>query len=397
MRILQLCNKPPMPAVDGGCKAMLQSIDVLQHAGHTVDVFCISTNKHPYLESEIPTSFAASVNLQHVFINTDLSLFKMIGSINSSAPYLVQRFFSRKAEERIREILQKNQYDIILFESIYMCEYLPVVQMHTKAKVILRSHNVEHQLWESRKQELKNPFKKMYVDSLVSSLKKYETGCFNHIKNIISISSDDAHVIQKLSPSANIFNLPFLVNSSASQAQNTFPSFYHLGAMDWQPNIDSVKFILSEIVPSLAKKRNDFIFHFGGRNMSEQFLKNKLPGVYAHSNIPDATAFIAHHDVLIAPVFSGGGMRIKMIEALQMGKVIITTRLGASGIPSSYLNEECMLLAENKEEFIQQITRCLDNLSLRQNISAHALRMVQHEFQFDTKSLELSQYLKKLV
>ena len=397
MRILQLCNKPPLPAVDGGCKAMLQGIDVFQKLGYSVDVFCISTPKHPFIAEAIPAVFSASVDMQYAFINTAISPVKILTTYFSKVPYLVQRFFETSAEKILIDLLQKKTYDIILFESIYTCEYLSCVQKYSNAKFILRSHNIEYLLWETRAKEMKNLMKKIYLMRLSKSLRDYEFACMRKIKNVLTISCDDASFVTKNLPNIHIFNLPFLVQDTVIQPQKTSPTFYHLGAMDWQPNIDAVEFILHELVPSLNQQQINFSLHIGGRNMPTNLATINLKGVCVHANVEDALQFISEHDVLVAPVFSGGGLRIKMIEALQLGKVIITTRLGASGIPLHYQNEDCLLLAETKEEFLTQIYRCLTDRQLRERISKNAAEMVQHEFHFNSKSKELLAYLPMLV
>ena len=396
MRILQLCNKPPMPTVDGGCKAMLQTTELLQSLGFEVHIFSISTPKHPYLENEVSIDFLTSTHLEHSFINTHITMGGLIQNFFSDVPYNVVRFYSQDAALAIQNKLEKHAFDIVIFESIYMCEYIAVVQKYSDAKIVLRSHNIEHLLWESRMKEERNYFKKLYSFMLSNKLKKYEAKCFLQFENILSISRTDEDIIQELNEKANTFNLPFLVQEVAQQSQKSTPTFYHLGAMDWQPNIDCIEYTLNELLPQITKVNDQFTFHFGGKNMSNSYKEKSSKNAIAYTDIKDAFQFISEHDVLLAPVFSGGGLRIKMIEALQHGKVIITTALGASGIPVVYNNHPCILIAENRDDFLQHIFRCLNDHTFRQQVSSNAVMMVQKEFGFSDKANALKSYLTKI-
>jgi glycosyltransferase involved in cell wall biosynthesis len=386
-----------MPAVDGGCLAMLQTIEVLENIGYTVDVFCISTPKHPFQTDQIPKGFIERTNLKHVFIDTNINFVSLIKNISSKVPYNVERFYSDEACKLIQSIITTAQYDLIIFESIYMCEYVDMVRKSTSAQLVLRTHNIEFLLWESRAKEEKNPIKRLYSKLLTNKLKSYEENCFAAIPNIVSISDTDATVIKTLQARANVFNLPYLIQSSEVSEQKASATFYHLGAMDWQPNIDCINFILFELLPELIEKNLPFEFHFGGKNINPQYVNYSTEHIVFYPEVSNAEAFISMHDVLLAPIFSGGGLRIKMIEALKQGKVIITTPLGASGIPVEFEGETCILLANTKHDFIQQIQKCIDDVEYRKKISVNALKMVRHEFGFDEKTKSLQQFIKKLV
>jgi glycosyltransferase involved in cell wall biosynthesis len=166
--------------------------------------------------------------------------------------------------------------------------------------------------------------------------------------------------------------------------------------MDWQPNIDCIEYILNTLLPEIKKQKIDFQFNFGGRNMNNKFLQTNSNYIISYEKIEDAGYFINQHDILLAPVFSGGGLRIKMIEAMQRGKVVLTTTIGASGIPVYYQNSPCLLIANTKIEFIQKIDLVISNFELRKSISSNAMKMIEDEFGFEKKSIQFSQYLSLL-
>jgi glycosyltransferase involved in cell wall biosynthesis len=397
MRILQLCNKPPLPAVDGGCKAMNQTTEMLLAKSNTVKVLSIYTFKHPIITSALTNKYIEQTNFEGIFVDTSIKFLDSIKYLNSKIPYNVIRFYSTAFEKKLIEILTKNIFDIIIFESIYMAVYLECVQKYSTAKCVLRSHNIEYKLWETRTIQEKNIFKKIYSKHLTTQLKKYETDVFIKIKNIISITDDDEININRMSSEFNTISIPFASNKyETCLEQKLKPTFYHLGAMDWQPNVDGLDWALKFIIPNIISENSEFDFNIAGRGMPKHFFDLQCKNIKVNENVDNAITFINSHDVLIAPIFSGGGMRVKIIEAMQLGKVVITTKLGAAGIPNFYKNEKCILIAETADEFIEQINNCLLNYAMRKSISENAKAIIEDQFSFGNISEKLNNYLQKL-
>ncbi len=397
MRILQLCNKPPLPAVDGGCKAMHQTTEMLLSKFNTLKIVSIHTPKHRFIKAAFNQKYLNETNIESVFIDTRLKLLDIVKYYNAHTPYNVERFYSLAFEKKLIEILTKNIFDIIIFESIYMAVYLNCVQKYSTAKCVLRSHNIEYKLWETRTIQEKNIFKKIYSKHLTTQLKKYETDVFIKIKNIISITDDDEININRISSEFNTISIPFASNKyDVYLEQKLKPTFYHLGAMDWQPNVDGLDWALKFIIPNIISENSEFDFNIAGRGMPKHFFDLQCKNINVNENVDNAITFINSHDVLIAPIFSGGGMRVKIIEAMQLGKVVITTKLGAAGIPHFYKNEKCILIAETADEFIEQINNCLLNYAMRKSISENAKAIIEDQFSFGNISEKLNNYLQKL-
>src|SRR6187402_3168054 len=157
-RILQITNRIPYPLNDGGNIATWYVADYLKKFGHSVDLAFLNTNKH----HEDPASISAGYRqLFHTDINTNVTAKGLFKSFFSETAYNIERFRSKEFEAVLTNALQKNEYDVIQLEGAYMALYIPLLRKLSKAKIILRSHNIEHQIWERVAFHTSNPIKKL--------------------------------------------------------------------------------------------------------------------------------------------------------------------------------------------------------------------------------------------
>jgi hypothetical protein len=192
MKILQLCNKPPLPAVDGGCIAMNNITQGLLNSGHEVRILTIETVKHPMLREQMPAEYLEKTAIDSVFIDTSLNLIDAFSALVTSDSYNVSRFFSPDFDRKLIAILSREKFDIIHLESLFMTPYLSTIRRYSKAPVVLRSHNLEYIIWERMAEVSKNRAKKAYLNLLSRQLKKYETSVINKVDGIAAISNEDA-------------------------------------------------------------------------------------------------------------------------------------------------------------------------------------------------------------
>ncbi len=173
MRILQICLKPPLPAVDGGCKAMNNITQGLLNKGLEVKVLTLSTHKHPFVKASLSSGYIEQTKIESVFIDTEIKLKDAFLNLFSSNSYNIERFYSIEFEELIIQTLKAQNFDAILFESLYVTPYVEAVRKHSKAKLVYRAHNVEFEIWE-RNATIEKGAKKRYLNLLAKRLKKYE-------------------------------------------------------------------------------------------------------------------------------------------------------------------------------------------------------------------------------
>ncbi|MBR5630611.1 MAG: glycosyltransferase [Bacteroidales bacterium] len=380
MKILLLCNKPPYPASEGGPMAMNSIITGLLDAGHHVKILAVNSEKFNVKESDIPEDYKKKTGIE--LIDVDLSVKPMNAFLNlfTKKSYHVERFISDDFKARLIEVLDKEQFDIVQLEMLYMAPYVDVIRAHSKAMIVLRAHNVEHKIWERIAKETQSPLKRWYINHLAKTLKEYELNALETVDGIAAITRKDAAFFRKYS-SKPVIDIPFGVYPEEFTPKYEIegkPKFYHIGSMNWMPNEEGIRWFINEVLPKTVEKVYDFVYHLAGRNMPEWLTTMKDPHIDVVGEVPDAKAFVSNNDVAIVPLLSGSGIRIKIIESMAMGKTVITTRVGAEGI--LYDEDVNIIIAENKAKMVEAIRSINENPQIAVTIGQAARRLVEETY-----------------
>ena len=398
MRVLFICNKSPFPPREGGPLAMNANIQSLLKAGHQVKVLALNTNKYFIEESEIPETYRKQTGIE--FIYTDLSIKPMAAFLNlfSKKSYNIERFITKEIEHKIVEVLQKDAYDIVQLEMLHMTPYIGTIKKFSEAKIVLRSHNIEHLIWERITHNTKNPIKKLYLANLTQKLKNYELENLNAYDGIITITKKDADFFKANGCTIPLDEVPFGVEVNDYQAgQNNFefPSLFHLGAMNWVPNEEGIKWFIDQVWPLFHQKYPDIKFYLAGRMMPDWLIKLDKPNLEIIGEVPDAKEFIRSKAVMIVPLFSGSGIRIKIIEGMALGKAIIATEIGAEGI--NYTNGKDILIANTPAEYLEAIEKCLADIEVCHQLGKNARALIENQHSLEHVVEKLESFYQRIL
>ena len=380
MRILLLCNKPPYPASEGGPMAMNSIITGLLEAGHQVKVLAINSEKYNVKESDIPEEYKRKTGIE--LIDVDLTVKPLNAFLNlfTRKSYHAERFISEDFKKRLAEVLDKEQFDVVQLEVLFMAPYVETIRRHSKAMIVLRAHNVEHKIWERIAKDTKSPLKRWYINHLAKTLKEFELNALETVDGVAAITRKDAAFFRKYC-SKPVIDIPFGVYPEQFNPKYEIegkPKFYHIGSMNWMPNEEGIRWFVDEVLPKTVEKVPDFVYHLAGRSMPEWLTSMKNPHVDVVGEVPDAKEFVTNHDVAIVPLLSGSGIRIKIIESMALGKTVITTRVGAEGI--LYDEEVNIIIAENKAKMVEAIRSLNENPETAVRIGQAARKLVEETY-----------------
>jgi len=380
MKVLQLCNKPPQPIIDGGCIAINNIANGLLSEGITLKVLTIATQKHPFLVEKITPDFVKNTNIEGVFVDTRINIIDAFSALVTSDSYNVSRFFSPDFNKRLIELLREETYDIVHLESLFMTPYIHTIRQYSKAKIVLRSHNLEHLIWERLATSTGNTAKRLYLKHLSAKLKKYEYKTINEVDGIAAISFEDTSRYELLKCAVPLITIPFginLKNYPYTPLDITQPiRVFHIGSMDWEPNKEAISWLLDDIWP-LVNQANVKL-HLAGRNMPGYITNQASESLIVHGEVSNAIDFMRQHQVMIAPLLSGSGMRVKIIEAMGMGKTVITTKIGAEGI--SYTHNENIIIADTAEEMALALRTLINQPSEVDRIGRNARKLITDQY-----------------
>lgn len=398
MKILILCNKSPWPKREGGPIAMHAMISGLIQAGHTVKVLAANTNKYTVDPDTIPADFKEKTQIELVDIDLSVTIPGALYNFLSGRSYHVTRFHTKAFEQKIIEVLRKESFDIIQLEMLQMATYLDILRKYSKAPVVLRAHNIEHKIWQRIAENCTNPFKRFYLNHLYQSLRRFEIGILNKMDGIIAITPVDARNLDRLSHSTNIISVPFGINLESLTANPVQPedaSLFHIGTMNWYPNEEGIRWMIDEVWPVVTKKLPGIEMHLAGRYMPEWLQKLSVPRITVDGEVSDVWEYMQQFSIMVVPLFSGSGIRIKIVEAMAAGKAIITTAIGAEGI--NYENGQHLLIAKDPKSFVDAIVRLYNDKALRDSLGKNARMLIAKEHDNNKLMLKLTAFYIELL
>jgi glycosyltransferase involved in cell wall biosynthesis len=372
MKFLFLCNKLPYPANEGGSMAMNMMIEGMLEAGHQVKVLAISSYKNPYDSSKIPESYKTKTKLEAIHLNLKPRLIPALYCFFLRKSYHVHRFISKKFDDKLTQVLKDEEFDIIQIETVFLTPYLKTIKKYSKAKVFLRAHNIEHLIWQRLAENTNNPIKKLYLDHLSVQLKNYEIDHLDSYDGIICISEIDRKYYSNFT-TKEIITATFGIKPNDYQLaknEENMISLFFIGAMNWMPNAEGLKWFLDKVWPEIHENFSDLKFNIASKDIPHWLKKYESNQLKLVGEVTNAKDFISANSIMIVPLLSGSGIRIKIIEGMASGKAVIATSIGAEGI--EYQNGKDILLADTKAEFIDQIKKCLIDSEYRKSIGINA-------------------------
>jgi len=400
MKILQLTHKPPVPCIDGGCLAMYQITQSLLKAGCEVKVVSVATDKHPVVHSDELIKYKEKTAFESVFVDTKVSFCKIVSALVKRDSLQARRFYSSEMVEKLKTMLHKESFDVVIVESVFMGYYLETIRKHSPAKILLRVHNIEFLIWERLAKQTKNPLKKGAFRYLATSLKRFENSLFSNIDGYLPISEVDNLFFKVRYPSLSSTVIPFSIDlSDYNYSEPIFKennlTFFHLGSMNWQPNIEGMNWFLDNVWKQAAEKYPHLTFVMAGKGNKALFTHRNNKNVQIFDFVEDAQQFMNEHNIMVVPLLSGSGMRIKIIEGLALGKPIITTTIGAEGIEVTH--RENILIADTPEEMMQAIDFCVNHPEKCAEMGKNARKLVEEKYTQEKVAKDLIEFLQSKI
>jgi polysaccharide biosynthesis protein PslH len=275
--------------------------------------------------------------------------------------------------------LSSGRFDVAI------CDFLhPTMNFPAKLPIpcLLFQHNVESALWQRMATTETNPLRKASYALEAARMSRYEQRALGRFHHIIAVSENDRQQMLEMDPSVEITVVPtgvdieqFQVAPPSSAAP---PRIVFTGSMDWEPNIDAVEYFCEQIWPRVLAEFPDAIFQIVGRHPFEKVLRLASKSVQVTGTVPSVTDYLRDATVVVVPLRIGGGTRLKIYEAMAMGKALVSTSIGAEGL--TFQNARDLLLADEASSFAEAILLFLRDAQVRRRFEQAA---VQQAAQFD--------------
>lgn len=296
------------------------------------------------------------------------------------------------------EILSRNDFDIIQVEGINMSLYIPLIKQYSKALLSFRAHNIESEIWEELAAGARCNAKCWYLRSLAARMKEYEKKLINICDLIIPITEHDSLFFMGKRIGIPVYTCGYGIDPIPRNKAEKRPehSLVYIGSLDWRPNQEGIVWFLDRVWLLVQEACSNIKMQVAGRNapgwLIRKFNQAKVEFV---GEVEDATAFIRTGTVLIVPLLSGSGIRVRIIQAMALGIPVISTPKGIQGIHVQPGKE--LLVARNPEEYKDHIVTLMDQGKIRNNLITNAEHFIRKHYDNNKLTAELLEFYSKKI
>lgn len=373
---------------------MMNLAEGLATAGAALTQLMVETPGHPF-PAQVPDNYPF---VHHrVFLDTNIRVSGAALNLLQSGSYHLERFKKVALMKALEQILAKENFDIIQAEGPFVLGFLAELRSMTKARIILRAHNVEYLIWERVAKSGRHGLLSPYLKLQSARLKREEIAIASQVDGLVVMSDTDLQAFKKLgvqTPATVIGIGTSLKAPEILPEQTEGRKIFHLGAMNWYPNKEGVEWFIEKVFPRVKAEVPGIKLHLAGHGMPAGIVPAEHQEAIQLDSAPDAATYMLSHGIMIVPLLSGSGIRVKIIEGLRLGKVILTTKIGAEGL--GVVDGRELLIASDEVEFAEKLIQCFADPALCGEISENARKFAAAHFDTAQLARQLLSFYKSL-
>lgn len=384
MKILFVSMELPYPDHSGASKYAWQKIRQLSKEN---EVFLVSFNETDETIKDI--EYKKYIK-EYYFFPRKKSILKII--LQFFKPYSLTSRFNRKMHNKINEIIQLNNIDIIVLDSIHM--YYNIKNLNRNIPVFLTQQNIEYKLFESISSKTDSLIKKNIYKIEAYKLKKLEEKLYKErkIKGYIFISNEDLREYESEIGKVNAVCIPPAIPEELTNSKKAIEeySIVFTGKMNYEPNVTGVKWFVENVFSNILEAIPRAKFYIVGKNPTEEIMKYSCDKIIVTGEVESVGEYLEKAQVVVIPLLSGGGVKLKLFDAISAENIVITTQKGIEG---TCLQDGYDLYVANEEKLFTKL--CIDNLKKpNYEIAKHGKNTLQSNYGFDVLQKKLQEFLE---
>jgi len=316
--------------------------------------------------------------------------------VASSAPYAVTKFTAPEVRRRVGAWLNERRCDVAVCDFLSASLNFP---RDLKTPTVLFQHNVESALWERQAAHEPHPLKRVAFKLEAAKMLAYERATVGRFHHTIAVSEHDREQMMLMTDPARITVVPTGVDlrqyraaadtesDAASTLSESAPLVMFLGSMDWEANIDGVDYFCRDIWPEVLAAVPGARFRIVGRNPHPRVKKLASDSIEVTGTVPSVIDHLREAAVFVVPLRVGGGTRLKIFEAMAVGKAVVSTTIGAEGLDVTHGQD--VLLADDAPTFADNIVTLLRDTTIRREFEKAAAELAaRHDWSLVVKRFE---------
>ncbi len=378
MRIIFLTFQFPYPPISG---AAIKTLSLLEHLRASHEVHLLSLRRGPL--SPVQEEWAANLDgLRTVELNKPRNAWSLLSSYVARVPLRIERNRSGRMARAVEAQLNALRPDVLFVDGLSMAQYVPD---RLRRRGILHEHNAEYVIWQ-RQSEIESGPRRWVASSEAARLRRYEASVVRQFDTVFAVSDDDRRMLIELGAEPGrvgvLPNIPdrTLLDKAAPSLADTGPVIIYFGTLSWQPNIEGLERTLTSIFPGVRRHVPDARLIVAGVGASQTLAERvaATEGAEFRGRVDDPEPLYRSARVLIDATRSGGGTRLKVLNAFARGIPVVATTLAAQGlevVPGKHL-----LVADREAEIIDAVVLLLRDGDRWQAISESARTLVRKRY-----------------
>jgi sugar transferase (PEP-CTERM/EpsH1 system associated) len=307
---------------------------------------------------------------------------ELLLNLASRYPYAIKKYESAAMRNEISERVNRSD-----FFDVVICDFLaPAINVprDLSCPTILFQHNVEAMIWKRHFEVQTNPLKKIYLRQQWRKMERFEREMCRRFDTVIAVSKDDCEQMRKEYGVDNVFEVPTGVDTdffTPSGREVVEPrNVVFTGSMDWLPNEDAIRYYTDQILPLIRRSLPDVTLTVVGRNPYPGLLElsQKDRSIVVTGRVDDVRPYMERAAAYVVPLRIGGGTRLKIYEGMAMEKAIVSTSVGAEGLPVTDGKE--IIIADTPEDFAAAVVNLLTSPAFAREVGQQARRTVVEKF-----------------
>jgi polysaccharide biosynthesis protein PslH len=314
----------------------------------------------------------------------------------SLQPYSMTKYCRPHVARQLRELLSRERYDVIV------CDFFltgAVIPWDISTPKVLFTHNVEAQIWQRHFEVTHNPVWKAVSWREYKTIARLERRYLEQADAVLTVSDMDRDIFAKLVPRNKITTVQTGVDvdyfrPAPGKEQSNMMVF--TGSMDWMPNEDGIQYFVAEILPHIRREIPDAQLLVVGRSPSARVrdLAARDAHIEVTGTVDDIRPYMDRAAVYVVPLRIGGGTRIKIFEAMAEGKAVVSTTIGAEGLPVK--NEQNIIIADKPEDFAARVVTLLRDASKRHTLGGAARKLVEENYSWKSVARQFAEVLARV-
>jgi len=398
MRILWVKAGGLLPLDSGG---KIRSFHILRELGklHAVTYFGFHAQQDNPAHAELNSicDRVVCVPLELPAPKSAAELLEYVRGMFSADPYAMRKYCQPRVARELRQLVENGSYDVIICDFLVAAGVIPWDRPCPK---VLFTHNVEATIWKRHYQVARNPLWKVLSWREWRAMERAENHYLKAADLVLAVSQADCGVFAELIPPEKLVVISTGVDIDYFTPQKSVEqsdTLVFTGSMDWLPNEDGIFYFIREILPRISQQVPGIQLTVVGRKPSRRL--QSLAAEYSNQVhltgwVDDVRPYLAKGAICIVPLRVGSGTRLKIFEAMSMGKAVVSTTIGAEGLPVTHGEE--IFLADTPEDFTEFSVRLLREQGLRRQIGNAARHLVETKYSWASVATEFAAALGRI-